>query len=37
MPYIEQGILMLQQLSDAESKQQANYTLEAVKAMTAED
>ena len=35
MPYIEQGILMLQQQHDSESKQQANYTLEAVKAMTA--
>lgn len=35
MPYIEQGILMLQQQNDAESKQQANYTLEAVKSMTA--
>ena len=34
MPYIEQGILMLQQQNDVESKQQANYTLEAVKSMT---
>jgi len=37
MPYIEQGILMLQQLPDNESKQQANYTLEAVKSMQIED
>jgi len=31
LPYIEKGILYLQQQGDSESKEQANYTLGAIK------
>ena len=36
VPYIEQSIMMLLQQPDQESKEKANYTLNAIKGMTAQ-